>query len=180
VVALSEAVWARNQDRRAAVTASALGFESFFETEHAPLFRLMVLVTGSVQEAEDIVQDSFLALWERWERVATLENPIGYLHRTAMNTFRSRYRHAVFAAKRLLRLSGDAPDLIAGVETRDAALRMLLRLTRRQRAAVVLTELLGYSVDEAATVLSIRPGTVRTLVSQARARVAGQGGDPHE
>jgi DNA-directed RNA polymerase specialized sigma24 family protein len=42
-------------------------------------------------------------------------------------------------------------------------------LTPRQRAAVVLTELLGHSFDKAATELRIKPGTVRVLVSQARA-----------
>ena len=39
----------------------------------------------------------------------------------------------------------------------------------RQRAAVVVTELLGYSSEEAGTILGIRPGTVRTLTAQARA-----------
>jgi DNA-directed RNA polymerase specialized sigma24 family protein len=52
---------------------------------------------------------------------------------------------------------------------RDEAVRSLAALTPRQRAAVVVTELLGYSTEEAGAILSIRPGTVRMLISQARA-----------
>jgi RNA polymerase sigma-70 factor, ECF subfamily len=147
-------------------------FESFFETERGRLLRMLVLVTGNAHEADDLVQDAFVKLWERWSKVSQLENPIGYLHRTAMNLFRSRYRHATFVAKRRLSWGGDSPDPLVAVEARDTALRMLRALTRRQRAAVVLTELFGYTVEEAAVMLSIRPGTVRVLVSQARERVA--------
>jgi RNA polymerase sigma factor (sigma-70 family) len=146
-------------------------FESFFEAERAGLFRALVLVTGSSQEAEDLMQEAFVQVWERWTRVSQTENPLGYLHRTAMNAFRSRYRHVVFAARRRFMLTTNIADPLLEVEARDVAARALRVLTRRQRAAVVLTELLGYTTNEAAALLSIRPGTVRTLVSQARARL---------
>jgi DNA-directed RNA polymerase specialized sigma24 family protein len=45
----------------------------------------------------------------------------------------------------------------------------LSQLSPRQRAAVVLTELLGYTSEAAARVLGVRPGTVRALASQGRA-----------
>jgi len=147
-------------------------FEAFFEAERPRLFRALLLVTGNVAEAEDLLQDAFFRVWERWERVRAMENPVGYLHRTAMNRFRSAYRHAVVAARHGLQLAGRGLDPLEAIEARDAALQALRMLTRRQRAAVVLTELLGYPADEAAAILSIRPGTVRTLVSQARARLA--------
>ena len=163
----------RGEERRA---GPALDFEGFFEAERGRLFRLLVLVTGSADEAEDLVQEAFFKVWERWARVKDLENPVGYLHRTAINRFRSRYRHAVYVAKRRMRAVSNAPDPLTAVEDRDAALRVLRLLTRRQRGAVILTQLLGYSVEEAAVALSIRPGTVRVLISQARARVAGRKG----
>ena len=152
-------------------SSPARDFESFFDQERGRLFRLLVLVTGSVHEADDLTQEAFFKLLERWGHVSQLANPVGYLHRTAMNLFRSRYRHAAYVAKTKLSLGREAPDPLLVVEERDAALRMLRALTRRQRAAVVLTELLGYTIEEAAVALAIRPGTVRTLVSQARARV---------
>jgi len=53
----------------------AMPFEDFFETHRRPLFGALCLVTGNRSEAEEITQDAFLKLWERWERVARLEDP---------------------------------------------------------------------------------------------------------
>jgi RNA polymerase sigma-70 factor, ECF subfamily len=40
---------------------------------------------GNRAEAEELAQDAFLKVWERWDRVADIEEPVGYLYRTAMN-----------------------------------------------------------------------------------------------
>jgi RNA polymerase sigma-70 factor (ECF subfamily) len=133
------------------------------------------MVTGDEHEAEDLLQEAFVRIWERWSKVSPMANPVGYLHRTAINLFRSRRRHAVYVARRALLLRSEHPDLLASVENRDAAVRALFALTRRQRAALVLTTLFGYSTEEAAVALSIRPGTVHVLLSQARARVKERG-----
>jgi len=163
----------RTSQPRERASSPARDFESFFEAERGRLFRLLVLVTGSAHEADDVAQEAFVKLWERWSRIGQLENPAGYLHRTAMNLFRSRYRHAAYVAKRRLSIRGEGEDPLLAIEAKDDALRMLRAMTRRQRAAIVLTELLGYSVAEAAVALSIRPSTVRVLISQGRARVSG-------
>lgn len=146
----------------------ALPFEEFFEAERGRLFRALLLVTHDSAEAEDLMQEAFIRVWERWDRVEHLEDPIGYLFKTAMNLHRSALRRALTAAKRSLRppVGQDPFDQVAA---RDEAVRWLAMLTPRQRAAVVVTELLGYSSEEASGILGIRPGTVRTLNSQARA-----------
>ena len=53
-------------------------FEVFFGSEHARLFGALCLVTGDRHEAEEIMQDAFLRLWERWDQVArsTIRLPI--------------------------------------------------------------------------------------------------------
>jgi DNA-directed RNA polymerase specialized sigma24 family protein len=57
-------------DRRAASEppVGPASFEAFFEAEHEHLFRAMYLVTGNAQEAEELMQDAFVAVWERWDR----------------------------------------------------------------------------------------------------------------
>ncbi len=72
---------------------------------------------------------------EKWERVRTLEDPVGYLDRTAMNAFRKQHRRALLAAKRTLGLT-PTDDGIEAIEARDAAVRALAPLSSRQRAAV--------------------------------------------
>ncbi len=44
-----------------------LMFEELFAKEHAGLFRALYLITGSSQDAEELMQDAFLKVWERWE-----------------------------------------------------------------------------------------------------------------
>src|SRR5262249_40669991 len=96
------------------------------------------------------------------------ENRAGYLHRTAMNAFRSRYRSALRALKRgSAQQPGD--DAFRAVDDRDVVMRALHELIPQQRAAVVLTSLLGYSSEEAGRMLGMRAGTVRTLTTRARA-----------
>jgi hypothetical protein len=48
------------------------------------------VITGSRGEAEDLAQEAFTRLFERWDRVAALDDPTGYLHRTATNLFRNQ------------------------------------------------------------------------------------------
>src|SRR5262245_15224827 len=77
-------------------------FEEFFGQHRHALFGALCVITGNRQEAEEITQDAFLRVWERWERVATLDRPDGYLFRVAMNAFRSRRRRARTAVRRSL------------------------------------------------------------------------------
>lgn len=149
-------------------TAADVAFEDFFEAERGKLFGAVYLMTGSVDEAEEIVQDSFLAVWERWDRVRQMERSTGYLYRTAMNRFRSRRRHLACAARRGLPFRS-VDDPYAAVDLHDEVVRALSGLSPRQRAALVLTELLDRDSGEAADLLGVRPSTIRNLAAQARA-----------
>jgi RNA polymerase sigma-70 factor (ECF subfamily) len=65
--------------REGRAVSEPLSFEAFFEAEARTLFRRLCAITGNAAEAEEVMQDAFLALWERWDRVGTLEDPTGYL-----------------------------------------------------------------------------------------------------
>jgi RNA polymerase sigma-70 factor (ECF subfamily) len=151
-----------------AALALDLSFEAFFERERDGLFGALVMISGNRHEAEEIAQDAFIALLERWDRVSRLEDPTGYLYRTAMNVFRKRRRRAAVAVRRAVGLL-PRDDPFDQAETRQVVGAALATLSPRQRAALVLTELLGYSSDEAARMMSIRPSTVRALATQGRA-----------
>jgi RNA polymerase sigma factor (sigma-70 family) len=147
-----------------------VAFPEFFEVHHEPLYRALWLATRNRHEAEEIAQDAFLKLWERWDRVARLDDPTGYLYRTAMNVLRSRARRARVAIRRAVRqLPPD--DGLAAVEEREAVVRVLAPLSPRQRAAIILTDLLGLTSEEAGAALRIKAATVRVLAARARARL---------
>lgn len=142
-------------------------FELFFERERDRLVRAMSIITGSRWEAEDLAQTAFVKVFERWDIVSSMDEPAGYLHRTAMNLFRNQHRRVRVALGRIVR-AVPPPDVFAPIEDRDVATRALGALTPRQRAALVLTEALGYSGAEAGELLGIKASTVFALTHQAR------------
>src|SRR5919204_30504 len=60
------------------------GFEAFFELERTRLYGALVLLTRDRHEAEELMQDAFLRLLERWDRVSAMEDPAAYLYRSAL------------------------------------------------------------------------------------------------
>jgi len=150
------------------VPAGPPSFEELFLDEHDRLYRALYFVTGSSADAEELMQDAFLKLWERWDRIDTIDDPVAYLFRTALNGFRMRARHARVAARKALPAAGTR-DPFDDVEVREDVRRMLRGITPRQRTAIVLTEIFGYSSEQAAQIMRIRPTTVRVLASQGRA-----------
>lgn len=157
----------------------AVSFEDFFEVEHDRLLGALYLIAGNRHDAEELMQDAFVKVWERWDWVQSLANPTGYLYRIALNAWRMRLRRAAVAARRVIRMRGPR-DAFEEVEIREDVRRALATLTPRQRTALVLTELLGYPPTEAAHTMRITPGAVRALTTQARAalrRSMGAAGD---
>jgi RNA polymerase sigma-70 factor (ECF subfamily) len=149
------------------------GFEAFF-AEHADrLFGSLCLLTRNRAEAEEIAQDAFLVVWERWDRVGAMQDPAGYLFRVAMNTARKRFRRAAIAARLGLARSA-GPDPIDAADDRTTIGAALRALTPRQRLAIVLTELLDLPARDAAAVMGVKESTVRALSTQGRAAMRSQ------
>jgi RNA polymerase sigma-70 factor (ECF subfamily) len=145
-------------------------FEELFGDHRRHLIAALWMITRDRQEAEEIAQEAFLRVWERWDRVAAMDDPEGYLYRTAMNVFRSRKRRASVALRNLGR-PALPDDLLESVETREVLIQTLSTCTPRERAAIVLTDVLGFSSEEAASYLGIRPTTVRVLAARGRGRM---------
>jgi RNA polymerase sigma factor (sigma-70 family) len=164
---MGELVTRRSAAEADATDAAAVSFRSFFEQESERLLRALIVVTGSSHEAEDIAQEAFTRVLERWERVGAMTDPAGYLHRTAMNVLRSRFRRTKVAVTRAISIES-APDAFEALARHDEAVEALARLTPRQRAALVLTEALGYTGEETARMLGIKASTVWALTHQAR------------
>jgi RNA polymerase sigma factor (sigma-70 family) len=161
----------------AAARTARPAFDEFFASHRDRLFAALWLVCRDRWEAEELAQDAFVEVWERWERVGGLEDPAGYLYRTAMNLYRNRRRRAALALRRVVRAAPQR-DEIAALEDRDAIVRALRTVTPRQRAALVLTDLLDLTSEDAARALGVRAPTVRVLAARARAAIRDEiGGD---
>lgn len=131
--------------------------EDLYRREWAPLVRTALVLIGSMAQAEEIVQDAFLALQTTHSPVA---NPGGYLRTSVVNACRSVHRHRVVVDRTVIPAPGpvvDQPDELA-----DA----LRQLPWRQQAALVLRYHLDLPESEIAAALGCRPSTVRSLVKR--------------
>jgi RNA polymerase sigma-70 factor (ECF subfamily) len=147
---------------------------------------------GDPEEAADALQDGLVSAFRRAESYRGDAAVTTWLHRIVVNACldrarRSRVRAAeplpeepddvVGAAARRTTDSGsrevtDPAEVVVDQERRDLVLRALDSLPVEQRAALVLVDMEGYSVDEAAAVLGCAPGTVKSRCSRGRSRLA--------
>jgi RNA polymerase sigma-70 factor, ECF subfamily len=154
----------------------ATSFEGFVVENQTRLFGSLCLMTGSRHEAEEIAQEAFVRVLERWQQVRALDDPTSYLFVTALNVFRKRFRRARVALRRSI---GVAPnqDAFGAVEDREVVLAGLAKLPLEQRSALVVTALLGYSSEEAGRMLGVRSSTIRARATRARTALRDLIGD---
>ena len=141
-------------------------FEHVFRAEYPRLVGALYLLTGSRFDAEDVAQEALARVYEPWERVRSLESPIGYAYRVAMNVYRRRR----WRATRLPRADPPVPssDPAEGAVKRRDVRRAHLRLPVGLREALVLQEWLGLTSEELGARLGIRPGSARARLHRAR------------
>lgn len=149
-------------------------FDAFFEEERERVFRALYFVAGNRHDAEELTQEAFLKLWERWGEIERINDPTAYLFRVALNAFRLRRRRAAVAVRKLIPVT-ESPDAFGEVELREDVRQLLQLVTPRQRAALLLVDLLGYTSEQAAHILRVRPSTVRSLATQGRQTLRAEG-----
>jgi RNA polymerase sigma factor (sigma-70 family) len=145
-------------------------FREFFREQYPRLCRGLFLLAGSPDEAEDVAQEAMTRVYERWDRVAGMDSPTGYLWQTAVNLNRKRQRRTLLGRRVIPPVVVDRdPSAIAatGVDVRDA----LVRLSVDHREALVLVDWLELDAVSAAAVLRIEPASVRSRVHRARERM---------
>ena len=146
----------------------ALDFESFFRLEYPKLARALLLLVGDAFEAEEIAQETMTRLLERWDRVASMDSPVGYAYRTALNLQRKRIRRLAVRAKRRF-ASAPVDDIAHAAGEREDVHRALAALPQSQRAALVLVDWLDLDTEEAAKALGISAGNLRVRLHRGRA-----------
>jgi RNA polymerase sigma-70 factor (ECF subfamily) len=154
-------------------------FEAFFLAQHERLFQALYLLTGDRFEADDLAQEALLRTYERWDRVAAMDSPAGYVYRTALNLHRSRLRSLVVRLRRRFAVV-PGEDLSGPVSASHDIRTAIAGLPRGQREAVILVEWLGLESAEAGRVLGIDASSVRGRLHRARASLREQLEDNHE
>ena len=161
-----------------AAERSTAELERFLAERADHLLRTAVLLTGSREAGEDLLQSAVERLLRRWRRFDG--DPEGYLRRTLCNLAIDGYRRAGRwrQKERLLRTGPwQTQDVTCDVDLRDALVRLLVRLPARQRTVLVLRYWEQLTDAETAAVLGCAEGTVRSAASRGLTRMRELAGD---
>jgi RNA polymerase sigma factor (sigma-70 family) len=138
----------------------ALDLAGLYDREAVPMLHLACLLVGSRSIAEEIVQDAFVVVGERW---SALDKPGGYLRSTVVNGCRMALRRRA-TEQRYARVDAEAIDAPTELIELQCALD---RLSERARAVVVLRYFVGLADSEIAELLGCRVPTVRSIVHRS-------------
>ena len=136
-----------------AARSDGRSFESVFAEYRLPMVRLAHVIIGSNELAEDVVQEAFVRLHQRWVDV---KNPPGFLRTVVTNLCRNEIRRS-----RLGRRSSPTVTSIHDPEL-DETWAAVCRLPFRQRAVLALRYYLDLPEAEIAQILDCRLGTVKS------------------
>jgi RNA polymerase sigma-70 factor (sigma-E family) len=156
-----EAASRADETAHAAGTTAPRSFEDCYRDAHERMVRAAFLLTGSVETAQDVVQDAFVHLHGKW---VTVREPEGYLWRSVVNGCRSQQRRAARDRERQARLRSIETRTPGGDPAAGELDDAIAALPYRQRAAIVLRFYDDLTEAQVAEGLGCRVGTVSSLV----------------
>ena len=148
--------------------AAQVEFEWVYRSAYSSVLRTVFVVLHDRGRAEEVTQDAFLRLYERWRGLDGIDYPEAWVRKVAV-------RLAIKQAKRNRGL-----PVVTVVDETEAADRLpdvdlaraVASLPAQQRAAVALFYLEDRPVDEVAHLLRVSPSTAKQHLHRARARLA--------
>lgn len=167
---------------RAHVQGDTEAFGTLVRRHQDRLWAVALRTTGNPEDAADALQDALVAAFRRAESFRGDAQVTTWLHRIVVNSCLDLLRRRTAKSTQPLPEDDDRmPELGAGnglmnvaeaAEQRTDVLAALSRLNADQRAALVLVDMEGHSVEEAAQILGCAPGTVKSRCARGRAKLA--------
>jgi len=168
-------VVAAGRSRRHDVSAPATRWDAddalthLYAAYYRSLVRLAALLLRDLAEAEDVVQDAFVAMHGKWGRLREPDKALAYLRQTVVNKSRSVLRHRTVVERHQPDPARDADSAERGAvvaETSWEVLGALRRLPQRQREVLVLRYYLDLSEAQIAHTLGVSRGAVKSHASR--------------
>ena len=143
-----------------------------YATHYRSLVRLAALLVRDIGTAEEVVQDSFVAMHGGWRRLRDSEKALSYLRQSVVNRSRSVLRHRVVVDRNAPKPAPDMPSAEHGAIAlleRSAVIAALRTLPARQREALVLRFYGDMSEAQIADAMQISKGAVKSHTARAMA-----------
>jgi RNA polymerase sigma-70 factor (sigma-E family) len=146
-----------------------VAIRALYELHADGLRALAYLLTGERWLAEELVQEAFLVAWKQWSRIRHPDAARAYLRATVVNLARNSLRRRFLELRH--RFSATAEPVVENPGQRLDLERALAALPERKRACVVLRHWVGCSEQEAAMLLGVSVGTVKSQTAKGLAQL---------
>jgi RNA polymerase sigma-70 factor (ECF subfamily) len=146
--------------------------DELYSASYRRLVVQLYAICGDLSDAEDAVQEGFVAAVRKHRQLAKVHNPEAWIRTTAINHLRTRWRHAAVVRKYQPKVPGPQLQIEVGPE-HVAISTALAQVDESHREVVVLHYLADMGTAEIAAELGVPEGTVKSRLSRARARLAG-------
>ncbi len=155
-------------------------FSQIVERHRDRLWAVALRTTGDPDDAADALQEALIRAFQRASQFRGESAVTTWLHRIVVNASLDRLRRRAVRATLPLpeadtkagRALIDPTDHVGQREDQIAIASALAALPEDQRDAILLVDVEGWSVEEAATMLSCPPGTIKSRCSRGRAKLA--------
>lgn len=161
---------------RAAEGTSVRHLTETYQAHYATLMRLAALLLDDAASCEDVVQEAFIRVHAARRRVREPEKTLAYLRQTVVNLSRSTLRRRILGLRLLPKPMPDAASAEEGAYDaleRDALIRALRGLQRRQREVLVLRYFADMTEAQVAEALGLSLGSVKAYGSRGLAALRG-------
>jgi RNA polymerase sigma-70 factor (sigma-E family) len=141
-----------------------------YSAHYRSLVRLAALLLRDVSTAEEVVQDSFVAMHSGWRRLRDSDKALSYLRQSVVNRSTSVLRHRIVVDRNAPKPAPDMPSAEQGAITlleRSAVVTALRTLPARQREALVLRYYGDLSEAQIAAAMGISRGAVKSHTARA-------------
>ena len=145
----------------ASTEQTTVAFSEFF-SETEPILRHALVASCGPEVGREAAADAFEYAWRHWDRVSSMEHPVGYLFRVGRSAAR-KYRKTPVVP--------DPPDEASLPWVEPGLVPELRRLSDRQRTAVVLRHSFGCTYGEISRVMGVSVPTVQKHVERALAKL---------
>lgn len=169
---------------RAHVDGDSDAFAQLFRRHRDRLWAVALRTTGNPDDAGDALQDALISAFRRADSFRGDSAVTSWLHRITVNAcldrIRASQRHPTqplpdldSARDAALPTTPDPASVVVAHSVRDEVLHALAQLPEEQRVALVLVDMEGFSVREAAEICDVATGTVKSRCSRGRRTLAG-------
>jgi RNA polymerase sigma-70 factor (ECF subfamily) len=151
-------------------------FEQIVALHERRIFALALRLTGSVEDAKDATQETFIRLHRKMGQIDSSRSAGGWLYTVAVNACRDigreRQRSRLVPMDMGLVEPGANPEGLYSDQERESRFRAALkRLPEKERSALLLREMEGLSIAEVARILGSSETTVRSQICSARLKL---------